>query len=123
MQVQQVPKQRSLALRTGPHVQRSQHTGPFHTLASAWHCSHTTPHGPPPAPLQVNQKLADVLDSKNALIRALQYDVAKLAKAHNDLIRVYEAKLQEFGVPPEDLGFRPLATRTTAGPAGLVAGR
>ena len=91
------------------------------------HLSLVSPDPPhptqPPHPLQVNQKLADVLDSKNALIRALQYDVAKLAKAHNDLIRVDEAKLQEFGVPPEDLGFRPLATRTTAGPAGRVAGR
>ncbi len=72
---------------------------------------------------QVNAKLAEVLDSKNALVRALQYDVARLSKAHNDLIRVYEAKLQEFGIPPEDLGFRPLATRTSTGPAGLVAGR
>lgn len=34
-----------------------------------------------------------MLENKNAVIRALQYDVAKVSKAHNDLIRVYEAKV------------------------------
>ena len=28
-----------------------------------------------------------------------------LKKAYNDAIRVYEAKLVEFGIPPEELGF------------------
>lgn len=37
--------------------------------------------------------MEDVLENKNAIIRALQYDVAKVSKAHNDLIRVYEAKV------------------------------
>lgn len=47
-------------------------------------------------------------------------------KAHNDLIRTYEAKLQSFGVPTEELGFRPLESNVGGqqlgqGPAGLVA--
>ena len=63
-----------------------------------------------------------VLDSKNQLIKQLQYDVAKISKAHNDLIRVYKAKLAEFGIPVEELGFRPLVTHTSTGPAGLVVG-
>ena len=63
-----------------------------------------------------------MLDKKNGLIRALQYDVAKVSKAHNDLIRVYEAKLADYGIPKEELGFRPLLTNTTTGPAGLVVG-
>lgn len=70
----------------------------------------------------VNKKMEEVLDNKNQIIKALQYDVAKVSKAHNDLIRVYEAKLSEFGVPPEELGFRPLVTNTSMGPAGLVVG-
>ncbi|CAG9463844.1 unnamed protein product [Pedinophyceae sp. YPF-701] len=76
-----------------------------------------------PATLQkVNQKLEEVLENKNSIIKALQYDVAKVCKAHNDLIRVYEAKLAEFGIPADELGFRPLVTNTSTGPAGLVVG-
>mmetsp|Transcript_32157 Transcript_32157/g.91229 ORF Transcript_32157/g.91229 Transcript_32157/m.91229 type:complete len:471 (-) Transcript_32157:299-1711(-) len=71
---------------------------------------------------QVNKKLEELLDNKNQVIKALQYDIAKVSKAHNDLIRVYEAKLSEFGVPVEELGFRPLVTNTSPGPAGLVVG-
>lgn len=71
---------------------------------------------------QVNQKLEEVLDNKNQVIRALKYDVAKVSKAHNDLIQVYEAKLAEFGIPAEELGFRPLVTSAGPGPAGLVVG-
>lgn len=72
--------------------------------------------------LQVNKKLEEVLDNKNQIIKALKYDIAKVSKAHNDLIRVYEAKLAEFGIPAEELGFRPLVTNTAPGPAGLVVG-
>ena len=71
---------------------------------------------------QVNKKVEEELEKKNQVIKALQYDVAKVSKAHNDLIRVYEAKLAEFGVPIEELGFRPLMTNTSTGPAGLVVG-
>ena len=75
-----------------------------------------------PATLQqITKRLDEVLSQKNEDIKALQYDVAKVSKAHNDLIRVYEAKLSEFGIPVEELGFRPLVTSTTTGPAGLVA--
>jgi growth arrest-specific protein 8 len=40
---------------------------------------------------------------------------------HNDVIRVYETKLQEFGIPKDELGFRPIPSLTSTGPAGLVA--
>jgi hypothetical protein len=70
----------------------------------------------------VSEKLDEVMDSKNHLIKALQHDVAKMSKAHNDLIRVYEAKLAAFGIPVEELGFKPLVTNINTGPAGLVAG-
>mmetsp|Transcript_35535 Transcript_35535/g.78843 ORF Transcript_35535/g.78843 Transcript_35535/m.78843 type:complete len:471 (-) Transcript_35535:833-2245(-) len=76
-----------------------------------------------PSTLQaINTRLQEVLENKNQIIKALQYDVAKVSKAHNDLIRVYEAKLSEFGIPVEELGFRPLVTNTSTGPAGLVVG-
>ena len=68
------------------------------------------------------QRLEEVMERKNGTIRGLQYDLSKVCKAHNDLIRVYEAKLSDFGIPAEELGFRPLVINTTSGPAGLVVG-
>ena len=46
-------------------------------------------------------------------------------QAHNDLIKTYEAKLTSFGVPVEELGFKPLQSTVTGhtlgtGPAGLI---
>mmetsp|Transcript_14993 Transcript_14993/g.40193 ORF Transcript_14993/g.40193 Transcript_14993/m.40193 type:complete len:499 (-) Transcript_14993:423-1919(-) len=70
----------------------------------------------------VSRKLDDVLDAKNGAIKDLQYELARITKAHNDVIRVYESKLTEFGIPVEELGFRPLVTSTGTGPAGLVVG-
>lgn len=68
----------------------------------------------------VARKLDDVLDSKNGVIKDLLYELARITKAHNDVLRVYESKLTEFGIPVEELGFRPLVTSTGTGPAGLV---
>lgn len=42
----------------------------------------------------INTRLEEVLDNKNMVVKALQYDVAKVSKAHNDLIHVYEAKVR-----------------------------
>lgn len=80
----------------------------------------------PTALTVVTRKLEDVLDSKNSAIKDLQYELARVCKAHNDLIRTYEAKLSSFGVPTDELGFRPLESNVTGhqlgkGPAGLVA--
>ena len=69
----------------------------------------------------ITRKLDEVLDTKNRAIKDLQYDLARVTKAHNDVVRAFEAKLHEFGIPAEELGFQPLVSRTTTGPAGLVA--
>lgn len=39
------------------------------------------------------------------------------------MIRVYEAKLTEFSIPVEELGFKPMAveSKVPSNPAGLVA--
>ena len=37
-------------------------------------------------------------------------------------LQVYEAKLADFGIAAEELGFRPLITNTSTAPAGLVVG-
>ncbi|KAM9374112.1 dynein regulatory complex subunit 4 [Phaethornis superciliosus] len=74
----------------------------------------------------VSNKLKDVLNSKNTTIEDLQQELARVCKAHNDLLQTMEAKLTAFGIPLDNLGFKPLAIplpgRTLGqGPAGLVA--
>ena len=69
----------------------------------------------------VSKKLDDVLDAKNSAIKDLQYELARVTKAHNDVIRVYESKLTEFGIPVEELGFRPLVTKTSTMPVNHAA--
>lgn len=49
-----------------------------------------------------------------------------LPQAHNDLLRTYEAKLKAFGIPADELGFKPLESSLVKqtlgqGPAGLVS--
>lgn len=56
----------------------------------------------------VTRKLEDVLDSKNGAIKDLQYELARVCKAHNDLLRTYEAKLAQYGIPVEEMGFKPM---------------
>lgn len=80
----------------------------------------------PTALTVVTRKLEDVLDSKNSAIKDLQYELARVCKAHNDLLRTYESKLKQFGVPTEELGFKPLESTVGGqalgqGPAGLVS--
>jgi len=74
----------------------------------------------------VTRKLEDVLDGKNAAIKDLQYELARVCKAHNDVLRTYESRLKSFGVPVEELGFKALESAVAGqqlgkGPAGLVA--
>nr|XP_012222977.1 PREDICTED: growth arrest-specific protein 8 [Linepithema humile] len=79
----------------------------------------------PTAVVNVNKKLEDMLNRKNTAIQDLQYELAKVCKAHDDLLVTYESKLQEYGIPKAELGFQPLRMRITGtklglGPAGLV---
>ena len=58
-------------------------------------------------------------------IRDLQYELARVCKAHNDILRTYEAKLRQFGIPVEEIGFKPLESTVAGqqlgrGVAGLV---
>jgi hypothetical protein len=62
----------------------------------------------PAAKAQVGRRLQEVLDSKNGAIKDLQFELARVSKAHDDLLRVYSAKLSEYGIPAEELGFRPV---------------
>nr|XP_038041267.1 dynein regulatory complex subunit 4 isoform X2 [Anas platyrhynchos] len=68
----------------------------------------------------------DVLGSKNTTIEDLQFQLARVCKAHNDMLQTLEAKLTAFGIPLDNLGFKPLESPVLGqalgqGPAGLVA--
>ncbi|OXB65088.1 hypothetical protein ASZ78_008371 [Callipepla squamata] len=74
----------------------------------------------------VSRKLEDVLNSKNATIEDLQFQLAQACKAHNDVLQTMKAKLTSFGIPLDNLGFKPLESPVVGqavgqGPAGLVA--
>jgi chromosome segregation ATPase len=73
----------------------------------------------------VTRKLEDVLDAKNSAIKELQYEVARIAKAHNDTVRTFESKLGEFGIPAAEVGFKLITLddrqQLGQGPADLMA--
>lgn len=49
----------------------------------------------PAALANLTRRLEDVLNTKNDQIKDLQYELAKVSKAHLDLNQVYRAKLTE----------------------------
>jgi chromosome segregation ATPase len=71
--------------------------------------------------LDLLDHIRNVLSAKTLIIKNLKYSLALATKAYNDTIRVYEAKLIEFGLPPEELGFQLLESNTSKMPAGLVS--
>ncbi|MCQ2817139.1 MAG: hypothetical protein MJ252_07730 [archaeon] len=70
---------------------------------------------------ELMNKVKETLEEKTLIIKKLKASLAVAAKAFNDTIRVYEAKLHEFGIPVKELGFQTLETNTSLMPAGLVA--
>ena len=51
----------------------------------------------------------------------MKYSIHHATKAYNDAIRVYEAKLESFGIPIDELAFDILESPTSIMPAGLVS--
>ena len=70
---------------------------------------------------EIWKRMEEAIEAKNSLLKNLKYSLAHATKAYNDAIRVYEAKLIEFGIPAEELGLELLETKTSTMPAGLVA--
>lgn len=68
----------------------------------------------------VTKKLDDVLTSKNEQVNELKYEVAKIQKAHDDLVRVYEKKLRELGVPDDELNLEEIIGGLGTAPADLI---
>ena len=50
---------------------------------------------------EIKNKVKDSIENKNQTIKNLRYSINHATKAYNDAIRVYEAKLVQFGIPSE----------------------
>lgn len=76
-------------------------------------------------PNVLSQQIDTLLKTKNDQLQDLRYELARVCKAHDDLLVTYEAKMVQFGIPLEELGFQPIRTtgllKLGTGPAGLVA--
>lgn len=57
---------------------------------------------------RIRHSLEEVENSKNFAIREIQNELKKIREAHSNMVKTYEGKLSEFGIPVEELGFDPL---------------
>jgi len=62
---------------------------------------------------QIMRAIEEVEASKNDMIGELQRELQQIRKAHTHMVKAYEAKLQEFVIPVEELGFDPLVPTST----------
>ena len=56
----------------------------------------------------VRSTLDEVENIKNEAIKSIQSELRKIREAHSNMVKTYEGKLSEFGIPVEELGFDPL---------------
>jgi growth arrest-specific protein 8 len=59
---------------------------------------------------EVNRSLDEIVDYKNAEIGSLQEALRGITAKHNEVLEFYEGKLADYGIPAEELGFRPLVS-------------
>merc|ERR1712093_734920 len=55
----------------------------------------------------ISAKLDQVIQYKNDIITELHEEVQKIKDAHRQMIKTFECKLAEYGIPAEELGFTP----------------
>merc|ERR1712224_1160161 len=55
----------------------------------------------------ISQKLDQVIAYKNDIVSQLQDEVQRIKDSHRTMVKTYESKLAEYGIPPEELGFTP----------------
>jgi hypothetical protein len=56
----------------------------------------------------IQNTLEQVENLKNEAIKEIQAELKKIREAHSNMVKTYEGKLSEFGIPVEELGFDPL---------------
>lgn len=56
----------------------------------------------------VEDRLEDVVQSKDSVIRELKVELQRVIAAHSRVLDAYGNKLDEYGIPTEELGFEPM---------------
>jgi hypothetical protein len=54
---------------------------------------------------EISAKIDDVIAVKNAKINQLEVDLARVQRAHNEILTVYEQRMIKFGIPKDEIGF------------------
>lgn len=55
-------------------------------------------------PTAMSTRIEKLLAQKNEKIQDLRYELARVTKAHDDLLEVFKAKMIKYGIPVEELG-------------------
>lgn len=55
-------------------------------------------------PTAMSTRIEKLLAQKNEKIGDLRYELARLSKAHDDMLEVFKAKMIKYGIPIEELG-------------------
>lgn len=72
---------------------------------------------------RIGESLRRTLAQRNQSIRDTRYELVRMTKSYNDALRTYTQKLLDLGIPNSEvdsMGFVPIPTTATVGPAGLV---
>merc|ERR1719482_330616 len=56
-------------------------------------------------PGAISQRLDEMIEYKNEFIAELHEEVQRIQDSHRQMVRAYSAKLAEYGIPTEELGF------------------
>merc|ERR1712070_117897 len=72
---------------------------------------------------KVQASLDDTFSARNQLIKDLRLALVRVTKSYNDSLRTFSQKLTDLGIPHteiDSMGFVPIPTSASIGPAGLV---
>lgn len=56
---------------------------------------------------RVKKTLEDVMEAKTKRIQELQEQLVQIAQQNSKVVHSYEQKMAEYGIPFEELGFKP----------------
>lgn len=58
----------------------------------------------------VGVKVESVLKNKNEQIEDLEYELARICKAYDDMLKMFKAKMTKYGIPKDELCLKPIRT-------------